>query len=190
MADTGVESNARLTGYVALLLLVLLAIESATTLNVRHFLFAHVVIGFVLIPPVLLKLGAVGYRFARYYGGDARYRAAGPPELAMRLLAPAIVLLTIVLFATGVELWLFGFRFGLIWLALHHGSFVLWFLAILVHVVFYLQRAQQLAVADWRDHLRGAFTRRSLVVGSLVLGAALAVAMVSFPTAFAPTGGG
>jgi hypothetical protein len=108
----------------------------------------------------------------------------------MRVLGPVIVLLTVVLFATGVELWLFGLRFGLVWLALHHGSFVLWFLAILVHVVFYLQRAQQLTIADWRDHLRGAFTRRSLVAGSLVLGAALAIAMISFPTPFSPAGGG
>jgi len=44
---------------------------------------------------------------------------------------------------------------------------------------------------DWRDHLGGTVARRSLVVGSLMLGAVLAIAMLPFPTPFAlPSGGG
>ena len=54
------------------------------------------------MPPVLLKLGGVGYRFARYYVGDPRYRAGGPPELVMRLLGPVLAVLTVTLFATGI----------------------------------------------------------------------------------------
>ena len=150
---------------------------------------AHAVIGFVLLPPVLLKLASVGYRFARYYAGDPRYRAAGPPRLAMRLLGPVIVLLTVVVLGTGIELWLFGYRFGFIWVPVHHFSAYLWFLTMAVHVMNYLKRAPELAAADWRDHLRGAFTRRSLVAGSLVAGAALAIAMLPYPTPFIPTAG-
>ncbi len=41
-------------------------------------LVAHMFIGLVLIPPVLLKLGSTGYRFARYYTGAPAYRAKGP----------------------------------------------------------------------------------------------------------------
>jgi hypothetical protein len=148
------------------------------------------VIGFVLIPPVLLKLASVGYRFVRYYGGDPGYRAAGPPRLALRLLGPVLVLLTLIVFGTGVELWLFGYRFGFFWVPLHHASAYLWFVAMAVHVGAYLRRAPDLAIADWRDHLQGAFTRRSLVVASLVLGAVLAIAMLPFPTPFLPTAGG
>jgi len=188
--DPGVEANARLTGYVALPLVLLLAAELITGLRFKQLLPAHAVIGFLLIPPVLLKLSSVGYRFVRYYAGDPRYRAAGPPQPAMRLLGPVAVLLTVVVFGSGLELWLFGYRFGFFWVPLHHASAYLWFVATAVHVAVYLSRASQLALADWRDHLGGALTRRSLVVGSLILGAALAIATLPFHTPLLPTPGG
>ena len=190
MRDPSVEANARLTGYVAVVLVVLLGAEFVTGLRSKQLLPAHAVIGFVLVPTVLLKLGSVGYRFARYYTGDPRYRAAGPPQLAMRLLGPVIVLLTLIVFGTGIELWLFGYRFGFIWVPLHHASSYMWFVAMGVHVINYLRRARELAIADWRDHMGGAFTRRSLVVGSLVLGAVLSIAILPFPTPFLPSSGG
>jgi len=65
-------------------------------------LIAAVDIGMVLIPPVALKLGSTGYRFARYYLGSPVYRAKGPPLLPLRLLAPVLVLTTLLVFATGV----------------------------------------------------------------------------------------
>jgi hypothetical protein len=182
--DPGVEANARLTGYTAVVLSFLLAAAWVTGLAIGLLLRMHVVVGFLVGPPVLLKLGSTGYRFVRYYTGEPRYRAAGPPALAMRLLGPVLVLLTVVVFATGIELWLFGSRFGTGWVPLHHGSSYLWFAAMTAHVLFYVRRAPRLAAADWRHHLRGAFTRRSLVVASLVLGAALAIAMLPFPSPF------
>jgi hypothetical protein len=188
--DPGVEGNARLTAYVGVVLLVLLAVESATTMSLGPLLRAHVLIGLFLIPPVLLKLGSVGYRFVRYYTDDPRYRAAGPPPLGMRLLGPLIVLLTVVLFVSGIELWLFGFRYGYAWLPIHHGSFVLWFFAVAIHVANYFRKAPELAIADWRDHLGGAFARRSLVVASLVLGVVLAIAALPVPSAFGSLAGG
>ena len=189
--DPGVEANARLTGSIAVVLLALLAADFATGLIVRRVLLSHVLIGFRLIPAVLLKLGSVGYRFVRYYTGDRRFRIAGPPRLLARLLGPVSVLLTIVVFGTGLELWLFGYRFGFVWAPLHHASSYLWFAAMAVHVITYWRRVPQLALADWRDHLGGAVARRSLVVGSLLLGAVLAIALLPFPTPFAlPSGGG
>lgn len=185
--DPGVEANARLTGYAAMVLLVPLAAEVAT--GVRSGLLAHALIGFLLIPPLALKVGSVLYRFLRYYTGDPRYRAAGPPELVMRLLGPVLVLSTGALFATGIELWLFGFRFGEEWLTWHKVAFVVWFLAMTVHVLGYLRRAPALALADSRVRLPGVSARRSLVVASLVLGAAIAIAMLPFPTPFTPLPG-
>ncbi len=49
----GVEANARLTGYLALVLVVLLAAETVTGLGVRGLLLPHALIGFLLIPPVV-----------------------------------------------------------------------------------------------------------------------------------------
>jgi hypothetical protein len=187
--DPGVEGNARLIAYASVALVVPLAPEVIT--GIRPGLLAHALIGFFLVPLVLLKLGSVGYRFARYYAGDPQYRLAGPPELVMRLLAPILVLVTVALFATGIELWVFGFRFGEQWLTWHKAVFVLWFLATMFHVLAYAGRASQLAIADSGDRLRGALTRRSVIVGSLVLGAALVLAMLPFPSPFTlPTGAG
>jgi hypothetical protein len=188
--DPGVEGNARLTGYAGVALVALLGIELFTGLLVRRYLPLHVVVGFLVIPPVLLKLGSVGYRFARYYTNDPPYRIAGAPALSMRVLGPILVVLTVIVFGSGVELWIFGYRFGFYWIAIHHGSSYLWFVAAGIHVVNYARRAPALAVADWRDHLRGTFTRQSLVVGSLVAGAVLAIAMLSFASPFALVSGG
>jgi hypothetical protein len=181
--DPGVEANARLIGYASAVLLVPLIAEVGT--GVRLGLLAHALIGFLLVPPLLLKLASVGYRFVSYYGGDPRYRAAGPPAPVMRLLGPALVLLTVALFVTGIELWLFGFRFGSEWATWHKAAFVLWFLAFTVHAVAYWRRASDLALADSRSRLQGVLARRSLVVASLVLGACLLIAMLPFPSPFA-----
>jgi hypothetical protein len=186
--DPGVEANARLIGYASVALVIPLAAEVIT--GVRPGLLAHALIGFSLVPLVLLKFGGVGYRFARYYAGDWRYRAAGPPDLVMRLIGPVLVLATVALFATGIELWLFGLRYGEHWLTWHKAVFVLWFLAATFHVLAYLGRAPELALAD-SDRLRGVLARRSLVVASLIVGAALAIAMLPFPSPFAlPDGAG
>ncbi len=185
--DPGVEANARLIGYASLVLLIPLAAEIVT--GVRPGLLAHAMIGFLLVPPVLLKLGGVGYRFVRYYTGDLRYREAGPPQLALRLVGPALVLLTVALFATGIELWLFGYRFGSQWLTWHKLAFVLWFFVMTIHLVAYRRRAPELAVADWRRRMGGAVQRRSLVLASLLVGAALVLAMLPFPSPFTPLAG-
>ena len=66
----------------------------------------------------------------------------------------------------------------------------LWFLATAGHVVNYVHLAPELALAEWRDHLRGALTRRALVAGSFATGIALALAMLPFPTTFQPSHGG
>ena len=187
--DPAVEANARLIGYASVALLIPLAADVIT--GIRPGLLAHALIGFFLVPLVLLKLGSVAYRFVRYYAGDPQYRAAGPPELVMRLIAPALVLLTVALFATGIELWLFGFRFGDQWLTWHKAVFVLWFLAAMFHVLAYVRRAPELLLADSHDRLLGVGARRSVVIGSLVLGAALVVALLPFPSPFAlPAGAG
>jgi len=119
------------------------------------------------------------------------YRAVGPPRLATSLLGPVTVVLTLVVFGTRVELWLFGYRLGFAWASVHHASSYLWFAAMLVHVINYLTQPPRLAPADWRDHQREAPSRQTLVAGSLILGIVLATLLLPFPTPFAlPAGGG
>jgi hypothetical protein len=70
-------------------LLVLLAAEGLTILRVRSLLSVHVLIGTVLVPPVLLKVGSTGHHLARYYLGSPAYRRKGPPPPVLRLLRPS-----------------------------------------------------------------------------------------------------
>ncbi|HZU75712.1 MAG TPA: hypothetical protein VFA70_03050 [Dehalococcoidia bacterium] len=178
-ASAVVEANARLTSTTGIVLLVLLAAEGVTILSIRRLLPLHYFIGLLLIPPVVLKLASTGWRFAHYYLGSRDYRVAGPPAPVLRLLGPLVVISTIVVLATGVELWLFGFRFGDGWLTAHKASFVIWLGAMAIHVIGHLERAPALALRDLvnRPRLAGQTTRQAWIAGSLVMGAVLAASI-------------
>jgi hypothetical protein len=97
--------NERSTAAVGLLVLAPVAVEVATILlGVHTFMSVHVFVGLALIPAVLLKLASTGWRFMRYYTRSRAYVEQGPPQLAMRLLAPLFVAATVVLFGSGVAL--------------------------------------------------------------------------------------
>jgi hypothetical protein len=177
----GVEVNELLTSSVAALLTILLLAEGATIINVRGLLTAHMLIGLVLIPPVLLKLASTGYRFARYYTGSPAYRAKGPPPLLLRVLAPILVATTAMIFFTGVWLLLLGHRSDQV-LMLHKVAFFVWTGVFGVHFLAHLPRVgRSLGAAA---HTRGAGTRLSatLVAVSLGAGVALALALLSHIT--------
>lgn len=177
-----VEGNARLTGSTAAVLLVLLAAEGATIPFVGPQLGPHVVIGLVLVPPVLVKMGAAGWRFVRYYAGDAEYVRRGPPPALLRLAGPAVVVLTVAVFASGIGL-LFagGHALGSQLRLVHKASFVLWFGAMAVHVLGHVVDTARLAPRDWvgraRRDVAGAGRRQWLLVASLVAGVLLAVGL-------------
>jgi hypothetical protein len=181
-AEQGVASNARLTASNAAVLLVLLAAEGVTILRVRQLVTPHVFIGMLLIPPVLLKIGSTGYRFVRYYLRSPAYRRKGPPPALLRLLGPVVVLLTAVVLASGVALVLAGPAWSRQLLFVHKASFVLWFLAMTVHVLGHLAEVARLAPRDWlrrtRREVGGAGSRQWLIAGSLVAGALLGLAML------------
>jgi len=180
----GVAGNARLTGGAAAMLLVLLAIEGATVPFIGPLVGPHIFVGMLLIPPVLLKLGSTGYRFARYYSGNPSYRREGPPSLPMRLLAPGVVLMTLALFGTGVALLIAGPETDTLNF-LHKASFIAWFALMAVHVLGHLLHVPQLALPDWRRSggreaaLAGSGLRVALLATSMLAGLALALATIS-----------
>ena len=124
-AATAVERNALITHTAAAVLTILLLAEGLTLLNMHGLLHAHMFIGLVLIPPVLLKLGSTGYRFARYYTGAPAYREKGPPRPLLRVLAPVLVATTALIFVSGVWLLLLGHHSDLV-LTVHKVSFIVW----------------------------------------------------------------
>src|SRR5947209_101015 len=104
----GPPGNARLTTSVGLVLLVLLGIETLTTLALSSYLPEHIFLGLLLIPPVALKLASTGWRFLRYYTNSKPYRVAGPPRPLLRVLAPFLIASTLTLFGSGVLMIIVG----------------------------------------------------------------------------------
>jgi hypothetical protein len=150
----GPEGNERLTSTVALVLVILLVVEAATTLALHSYLPVHIFLGLLLLPPVALKLASTGWRFVRYYTGSAPYRLKGPPELWLRLLAPLLIASTVVLFGTGVAFLVAGRGGGLL-LSVHAVSFGIWGVLMIVHVLAYLTRVLRHGLADWRPAIPG-----------------------------------
>jgi hypothetical protein len=173
----GAESNARLTGTAAAVLLVLLAAEGVTILRIRGLLSPHVFIGMLLIPPVLVKTVSTTYRMLRYYLGTPAYRRKGPPPVLLRLLGPFVIVLTVVVLASGVALLLAGTAWQRSLLLLHKASFVLWFGAMTIHVLGHIADTARLAPRDWmrrtRRDVAGAGLRQWTIASSLVVGVLL-----------------
>jgi hypothetical protein len=167
----GSPANEQLTAIVAAALL-LLAVEGATVLRIRSLLTVHAFVGMLVIPLVALKLASTGWRTVRYYRHAEEYVRRGPPHLVLRVLvAPVIVLSTIVLFATGVALLALDETQGTI-VGLHKASFVVWLGAAGIHVLAHLAKLPRLLA----QRLPGRLGRFVLGTATLAAGAVLAVA--------------
>jgi hypothetical protein len=169
----GADGNERLTAATAAVLIVLLAALGVTILSIGPLIWWHVLLGMLLIPPVLLKLGSTGWRFIRYYGGADEYVGRGPPPLPLRLLAPLVVAATLAVFATGVALLAIGPGGGFV-VGLHKASFVVWLAVTGVHVLAHVRRLLP------SGPVPGGRLRLLLLGGTIVGGAVLAIATVRY----------
>jgi len=188
--DTGGSAgNEVLTNATAVVLTLLLIAEGITILWIGGLRTEHMFIGMALIPPVLLKLGSTGYRFARYYLSTPAYREKGPPFLPLRLLAPVLVLTTLLVFASGVVLLIDGHKSNTLF-TLHKVSFILWGVLFGVHFLAHLQRMLGSLLGDWtragRRRVPGAELRLGLVVAATGGGVALAIAVLPLITGWDP----
>lgn len=180
--EDGVAGNGRLTAALGALLLVLLAAEGATIPFIGQLREEHILIGMLLLGPVAAKLASTGYRFARYYLGSPAYVSKGPPQIALRLLAPGVVFTTVALFGTGVALLIVGRNSELSFL--HKISFIAWFALMTIHVLGHILELPGPAFADWHrsgSRLPGTGLRLAAIAGALAIGVALA--LLSFSAA-------
>ena len=169
----GADGNARLTAAAAAVLTVLLIAEGLTLFGVQQLLLPHFFIGLVLVPPVLLKLGSTGWRMLSYYRHVEEYVRKGPPHVLLRMLvAPILVVATVVMFSTGIAAAAVGH--GGLLLGLHKVSFVVWGIAFGVHFLAHALKVPPLLVGGGKG-------RQYLVAASLVLG--LVAAIAAFPLA-------
>jgi hypothetical protein len=183
----GAEGNEVLTSVTGVVLLGLLLAEGYTILNIGNLLTAHMFIGMVLIPPVLLKLASTGYRFARYYTRSRTYRAKGPPLLPLRLLAPVLVASSIAVLATGVIL-LADERKSDTVLLIHQASSIVLGVVVAVHFLAYAPRVARSLRTDWgaarREAVPGAGLRGMLLAAAVGGGSALGLSLLPAMTAW------
>jgi hypothetical protein len=180
----GPDGNERLTTVTGAVLIVLLAVLGFTIPQLRQFIWLHLFVGFLLIGPVLLKMASTGYRFIRYYSGNAAYRLKGPPELALRLIGPIVVLSTVAVFATGVVLLIAGPNHRDPWLMLHKVTFIVWVVFMVLHVLGHLAEVGRALGIGARGQEQsanaaaGASGRWIALTGALVGGLVLAIVLI------------
>ena len=178
----GTAGNEHLTSLTGAALTVLLLAEGVTILRMGDLRSEHMFIGLVLIGPVLLKLASTGYRFVRYYTGARPYREKGPPALPLRVIAPFLVLTTVVVFASGVGLLVAGHHSDTL-LFLHKVGFIGWGACFGVHFLAHLPRAARSVGAGWSaaraERASGSGLRGALLAASLCGGVGLAFALLS-----------
>jgi hypothetical protein len=168
----GSDANEQLTAVVATVLVVGLAVEGATLLNLRSLLTVHAFVGMLLIPVVVLKLASTGWRMLRYYRRGEEYVRRGPPHVVLRVLvAPVIVATTAALFGTGVALLVRDETQGVL-VGLHKASFIIWVAATIIHVLAHALDG----LAALRRRVPGLLGRLGIVTAVLAAGCALAVA--------------
>jgi hypothetical protein len=174
----GPVGNARLTGAVGTVLLVLFAVQGVTILSLTQLLPVHFFFGMLLIGPVLLKIGTTGYRAYRYYTGAPAFRRHGAPHLALRMLGPLQILMSVAVLATGMTLALVGpGTLGHQVLFLHKAAFWLWVGLTSVHVLTHMWRLPRLVGSELRsrDAVPGRGMRWTLLASSLATGALIAL---------------
>lgn len=182
----GPAGNAALTSWAGLLLLVLIAAELVTLLDVIGLMSWHVGVGIALVALALLKTASTGWRIVRYYTGSAAYRSAGPPPLLLRLLGPLVIVTTLGVLGSGIALIALGqqasrrplvdalgFRVDAI--TVHQAFFVLFAVFTGLHLLARFVPALRLASGrrhpgDRGPRLPGATGRAAVLVAAAVAG--------------------
>jgi hypothetical protein len=179
----GPDGNEQLTTVTGAILIVLLAVVGFTIPQLRQFIWLHLFVGLLLIGPVALKMASTGYRFVRYYTRDAEYRRKGPPEIALRLIAPIVVLSTVGVFVTGIGLLIVGPADRNPMLLLHKVTFIVWVVFVSLHILGHLPAlARALGIGrretDGLGGTPGAAGRWIALGGAIVGGLVLAVVLI------------
>jgi hypothetical protein len=180
----GTTGNERLTAATGVVLIALLAVIGVTIISLRQLLWEHLFVGVLLIGPVVLKLCSTGYRFVRYYSGNPAYRRVGPPPAVLRVIAPMVVLTTLVVFASGVALLFAGPQSRDTLLPIHKVSFFVWLAFTVIHVLGHLPalpaalRADYGRPAEWSHDVTGRAGRALSLASALVAGLVLAILVI------------
>src|SRR5437763_7595757 len=177
---SAVVGNERMTALAGAVLFVLILVEIVTSARLRTLLSAHVFVGVLLAGPLAVKLGSTGYRFLRYYTRSPAFVRRGPPRLALRVLAPLLIVTTLVVIGSGIGLVVTGPRSAGPLLPLHGFSALVWLPLIAIHTFAHIRRVPRLVTDDWsrpsgKSDASGRGSRLGMNLGVLLVGAVAAI---------------
>jgi hypothetical protein len=132
-------------------------------------------------------MASTGYRFTRYYTHNPAYRERGAPETWLRLLAPVVVISTVVVFVSGVVLLYDGPAHRDPLMLVHKASFFVWVGATALHVLGHLlglpaalrgTSLDRTPSRGTRGGQLGDAGRAIALIGAIVGGLVLAIALI------------
>lgn len=170
--NSSVYKNERLTAIAGAILFVLIIVELIITANLRNLISFHIFVGLLLTGPLVVKMLSTGYRFVRYYTRSSEYVKSGPPKPLLRILAPFLVLTTILVFVSGcllIKHWNSSLIFKV-----HAASVAVWLPLLAIHVYAYLKKVPGLVARDLTSrpqyYIKGRKGRIRLNMASLTIG--------------------
>ena len=128
---------------------------------------------------MVLKLASTGYRAMRYYTSDPTYRAAGPPDLVPRLLAPLLAVSVLTALVTGAALFVEQSRRGTL-SSLHTDAAAATAVLVAVHLLTYLPDAVATVGRELRAIPLSRPASLRLAAVAVVLAAGIIVAIVTY----------
>jgi len=180
--DRPVIENERMTALAGMILLGLMMVELVAAANLHALLSVHVYVGVLLAGPLVVKLGSTGYRFLSYYTGTSAFVHRGPPSLPLRILAPLLVAMTLLVLGSGIGLLVTGPALAGSLLPIHNISALVLLPIIVIHIVAHIRRAPRLVANDWRkqsaEQVPGRGRRLGVNLGALMLGAIAALLLL------------
>jgi hypothetical protein len=184
--QSSVTGNERITALAGAILLVLIVVELVSAAILHTLMSIHVFAGVLLAGPLIVKLGSIGWRFMRYYTGSPAFVRRGPPHLALRLMAPLLIVTTLVVIGSGIGLVVTGPGSAGLLLPLHGFSVLVWLPLIAIHTFAHILRVPRLVKDDWskssnESKISERGSRFSVNLGALLAG--LVAAILLFPGA-------
>ena len=182
---SAVVGNERMTALAGAVLLVLILVELVSAAVLHALLSVHVFVGVLLTGPLVVKLTSTSSRFLRYYTGSPAFVHKGPPHLALRALAPPLIIATLLVLSSGIGLVALGpHRAGPL-VPLHAISALALLPLLAIHIFAHIRRVPRLVTDDWSspstEQAPGRVRRLGANIGALLLGAVAAILL--FPGA-------
>ena len=158
-----IDQNERMTAIAGALLFLFIIVELFITASLDGLTTEHVFAGILISGPLVVKMFSTGYRFFRYYTKSPEYVKSGPPNIILRLLAPFLVLTTILVFISG-----YGLAFGhddKLFGKIHAFCVPLWIALVAVHAYAYIRKVPRLIAKDWSRYTNRQVPGRNVRLG-------------------------